>query len=282
MLTFTIAVIGATIALQSPPEPTVPPASGDTPLAGPTMDAPAGGIDLIGTMTYDGRLEEIYAEPDVIAVEQLQLTQEQRGACNAILDSRRQLANKLVFGNYDLVVALGAIGQDGELSAGDLKLLGEIWAAFEPYRARGQFLDEIRDILTPEQVGIVWKATAGFDEAHEAQITKEKPEAARWEIQSKMAFERLGQLIQDTIESRAGAGADDFKELIAAVELRPEQQRKWEAALGPLAIQEYQGKDVKQKQFWILMELVGTLEDAQKKAFWEYAAKQGWGPGATE
>ena len=246
------------------------------------MDAKDEGIDLIGTMTYDGRLEEIYAEPDVIAVEQLQLTHEQRGACNAILDSRRQLANKLVFGNYDLVIALGAIGQDGELSAGDLKLLGEIWAAFEPYRARGQFLDEIRDILTPEQVGIVWKATAGFDEAHEAQITKEKPETPRWQIQSQMAFERLGQLIQDTIESRTGAGADDFKELIAAVELRPEQQRKWEAALGPLAIQEYQGKDVKQKQFWILMELVGTLDDAQKKAFWEYAAKQGWGPGATE
>jgi len=253
------------------------PASKTSPniLAGPSATEPAAAQPTLIKRAFDGTLEDVGPEPDVVAADMLSLTDDQRRQYDSILSERRVALDQTVRANYGLIVELASL-QNEQDQEKRMELLNKARAAFAPYLKRGSFIDEMQEHLTMPQREQINKmlfeyAQARIDEAQRHfGLTHQQ---AAWRVR----LESFGHLIRESIERQVSLERESFDELAKELDLTDDQKNKAQTVLGPLAIKRFQRLDNAAERAQAYAEFRRILTPAQRLQLLAMLVKQ-WRP----
>jgi hypothetical protein len=234
----------ASVFLAAPPAATRPSEINPTLLAGPSVDDDGSATRGIVHRNFDGTLQDIGPEPDVAAIESLDLTPQQREAFEMLRTDRAGAFDKLVRANYTLIVELASLQGQGEPQP-RLRLLSKVREAFAPYMKRGSLLDEFSSVLTADQRPTVNAMVDEFQQARAQELRRIMgPDATLRQIAQRARLEAFGHMVRQSIERQVGIEKQNFEQLATELDLSEAQKAKAQAIFGPLAVQRLQDKAV--------------------------------------
>jgi hypothetical protein len=246
--------------VDAPPAPLQP---AEPPVSQPPPSAPPDGIILSGptaehigpqrpTITrrsFEGALEEINPEPEIEALDQLavaedesiRLTDEQKTRYERIRLERAVQFDKLVRENYAALSQFGAAVGSGERQR-IFALLGRLRESFKPYTDRGTALDEMRPHLTEQQVQQVEMMLNEYMLVRLGEMKRSVPGNPTDDaLRLRARLELFGQAVRASVERQVALERAFFDDLAIQLELTPEQTSQIEAIVGPLFVQRFQG-----------------------------------------
>jgi hypothetical protein len=247
MLSILSIIMCASLAVTQTSQPAAsPPATQPDILAGPKADEPQSAKPTITRKSFNGELEDVGPEPDVMAILALELTPEQRATFDQMLAARHAAFDESVRNNYALIVELAAIqGESDEHKRNDV--VNRVRVAFEPFFRRGMFVDEFGDHLTMPQREQI---NAMLFEYREAKIfdTQRKHGLNRPQAVVRARVEVFGQLISQSIERQVALEQDNFEQIAQELNLTQEQKSKAQTIFGPLTVKRLQNIEITPKE----------------------------------
>jgi hypothetical protein len=240
---FISALLGAQSSTQpASTQPTTQPAPAGDVLAGPKVKDTSSAAPTIVRRAFDGTLEELEAEPGVVAAGMLDLTQEQRSAYEQLLAERLAAFDQAVRENYGLIVEVAATAGEADTDRW-IDVLNKLRAGFASFLERGQFADQISPHLTEPQREQLNQMINEYVQAQVEQLQRmhglNRQQAAR-----RMMLETFGQMIRRSIERQVGLEREQFERLAEELGLTEEQKNKTQAIFGPLAVKKLQNQPV--------------------------------------
>ncbi len=271
-----LVFVGASLARQSQDAtPPAQPTSGA--LAGPSVHEPSGRPATLVETDYEGYVKRLEVTPEEAAANLLDLTPEERAPIDAILTERSRMLDDFVTEHLDLLIRLGTTSQAGD-KAGQLKAIVEALQAVKPIRDKGPLARQIRAVLAPDNQARFDAALKQYWDA----IVLERQSAARasGKREARLAIlteERLKSFGRE-IERAFGRivdpnGEREFNELLAALELRPEQESRIRRMAEDLIIRAKFKPTEAQEQAFILR-VASILDQKQRRLLAERIAEQ--------
>lgn len=240
------------------------------PLAGPhiapdMVDGTAEGSSLV-QRAFDGTIKPLEERPEVAALALLDLTPDERAACDKVLAARSALMDALVRDNLRLLVRARSVREGGEPGA-RAQVMKEVRDVFAPLSADGTLQQQLARHLTPahadrfqaitraywhalvqDQLKVQGDAPAPMNDAMGDAMNPDqdrKParagvgpnDQAASRAFARVAFEALGREIARSYERVAGEGKDRLEQVISALDLNPEQQGRIRAIVTDFAQQ---------------------------------------------
>ena len=197
-------------------------------LKGPTVATPAVRATLVEE-DFNGKLKRLEVPAEEAALKLLSLDDATRAKTDKIFAERAAILDKGVIENLELIAQIQSAGQSGD-KAEALKLFGEFAKKLDGLKARGRLVDEVRDAL-PE--GKQSQFMALVKEYHEAGIKDNMAQAAarqeqltRREAAGREVLQAVGREIKRSYDRQIGARNADYEQLLASLDLKPEQERK--------------------------------------------------------
>lgn len=230
---------------------------------------------------FDGTLQEIDPEPDITAINILQLSESQRAQFTQILKQRYTAFDDIVRRNYGLIQELASL--QGKSNTEDaLATLERTRAVFDSYIKRGSFLDEMRVHLDAKQIEQVNAILNEYRQARMAELKRALGEDAPLrQIASRARLEAFGQMIRQSIERQIGLAREIFERLADELNLTEDQKRRIETILQPLAVKQFQRIETLADRSEAFRKIRELLNPEQRRAFLEYLLKQ-WMSSETE
>ena len=224
-----VLVLSAALGRGQSPQPPVEPPSA-APLGGPAVN-PAPDRTSLVERDYESRVKRLDVPPEEEAVKLLDLSDEERAATDRVLAHRIQLLDDFVSENFELLIrSAGAFASNQR--AEQLRTVGEVFRKSRPLRVRGPLIDELAGALDPANadrlralVADYWDALIrDIQQQGEARSGSREPRIA---VLAREKAELLGREIQRSFQRQLPPGGEqEFDALLAAMELRPEQERK--------------------------------------------------------
>lgn len=274
---FACAMSQATQPASAQPPPTRA-ATAPGVLAGPSATEPEQSKPTLIGRAFDGTLEDIGPEPDVVAVGKLDLSDEQRLQLDSILTARHMALDEAVRSNYGLIVELASL-QNEQDHEKRMELLNKARLAFAPYLKRGSFIDEMQEHLTPPQREQINQMLFDYGQARITEAQRHyglTHQQAAWRVRLEM----FGQLIRDSIERQVSLERESFDELARELNLSDDQKTKAQTVLGPLAVKRFQRIDNVADRAQAYAEFRKILTPAQRLQLLAMLVKQ-WRPPAA-
>jgi hypothetical protein len=245
-------VLGQVLGAQAAPasQPSTAPAGGAAPplLTGPAaVDVEADKLTLV-KRTFDGVVESVGPEPDVVAISMLDLTAEQQARFDEIRAARLSAFDHIVRSNYGTLQDLASL--QGETNpARRQEVMTRVLAAFEPYLDRGSFFHEMWPHLTDAQRRQTEVMVAEYRYERTESIKRQSGgQASRRQLAVRERVETFGQLVRESIERQVGLERENFEALANELALTAEQRNAAEAIFGPLAVKRFQNLEVTQAE----------------------------------
>lgn len=265
------SLAAAFILVQANPAP-----AAQDPLAGPRVEiAPQSQAKTLVRRGFNGEVEVLATEADVAAIDLLDLTDEQRTIFDRLRIERSAIFSKAIRGNFDLLTQFGSIdakAQPAELAI----LLRRTGEALSEYRARGTLMREMGPHLTLAQRREARALVAEYVQARAESIRRETGgEVNAAELFIRIKVETLGKMAESAIQSAAAMGTALFEDLALRLKLTPEQKQAVQKIFEPIAIQEFQGREVAPLvKFRAFIELSHLLSKGQMAALGEYTQEE--------
>ena len=269
-----IALVVTNLLTQTAPAASQPAASQPV-LAGPSAVEDNAGKLTIVQRTFDGRVERAGTEADVVAINLLDLSPEQRAKYDEIRSARMTTFDQIVRSNYGLILELASFqGEPDPKKRTDM--LARLQQALKPYADRGTVYQEMWPHLSDEQRD---SAQAMLDEYRDARMDSLKREGGESDTPRAVAvrerLEVVGEMVRESIERQVGLERENFEQIASELELTPEQKSKAEAIFGPLAIKRLQNIEVtKQEQSAAFAEFNKLLTAGQKQKLFGMLLRQ--------
>lgn len=246
MLILSLTALTLSASISQPPAAATQPSP-------PLLSGPAASEDkparpTLVQRTFDGKIEDVGGEPDVVAIGLLDLTPEQRLKYDEINAARMTAFDRLVRDNYGLILEVGTL-QSSNNAAQRMDLLGRVATAFKPYADRGSFFQEIWPFLTDEQRRTTQAMVDEYRQARTQSLRDEMTEKTSMRsLAARQRLETLGMMVRQSIERQIGLERDNFEMLASDLELTPEQRNAAEAIFQPLAIKRFQNIPVTREE----------------------------------
>ncbi|MFM9995822.1 MAG: hypothetical protein ACKVU4_08480 [Phycisphaerales bacterium] len=230
-----LAVVVPAFARQAadPSTPATPSASVTQPadaLAGPRVRPRGDELPTLVESDYEGKVKRLDTTPEEGAIKLLTLTPEEQSGVDGVLADRAKLLEAFVFDNLDLLTRLGSASDGGERVA-QLGLIVEAVRKTAAIREKGPLAEQLRGVLDGANREKFDALVGGYWDA----VVKERQESGRRAGKREgrlgvLGDERLkafGKEIERAFYRVADPGGErEFDELLAAMELRPEQESR--------------------------------------------------------
>ena len=294
------AMSGSILLLFSPFSMEAPDDPPQTILAGPEVVETVTESELF-TRGFNGMVEPIEGDPFVLAVQSLQLSEEQSLQAEAVLLERYSMLDEIVGRNYGLLTEAGTINWDdwGDDPERDLRraiVFRDLLQAFSPNNARGTYIEELRGTIPDElldhaesearayyraRVEGVIQGEMAMDDAAEMmsmQVENDRmtsEQGQRWrDAYRNVRLEQFLSVIAGSFERQTGNGDAESGEFAERLDLEPAQLARIEAIFGPIFIDELQRKEIPpMRRIKALGQLLMELKPAQRRIFLRDMAK---------
>ena len=243
--------------------------------------------------SFDGTLQPLEDEPEVVAVFALKLDPAPRAQLEQLAAARAKAFEDIVLAHYEEFLALGTdlrgmAQASPEQRGAATQRIQSVTAALAPFVARGGFLHEAAGVLTPEQQAEARRMADEWIGVRRGELRKEIEARAGMgdagggagndpaasvaldrRVQARMRLETVGGMVRRTIERRADARKAQFEETVRRLDLSPEQAEKVRSLFMAIAVEEIQGKrtpgslGARERQR-IFGELAKILDDTQR------------------
>lgn len=245
-------------------------------LAGPRVaEAPA--RPTLVEFEYGGAVKRTQVAPEEAAVRLLALSPEEDEAVGAVLTERSRLMEDFVTDHLDLLLRLGAASESGDKRA-QLAAVVEAFQAVKPIREKGPLAGQVRAVLGPSNrarfnaiLKEYWDAIVA-----ERRATAEKAgtREGRLGIIADERFKSFGREIERAFTRIVDPqGEREFNELLAALELRPEQEQRIRRMAEEFIVRARFRPTQKQEQAFIVR-VASLLDEKQRRLLAERIAAE--------
>jgi hypothetical protein len=265
------AILGLSTSAWAQPSP-----GAENPLAGPRVTAKKVKPTLVAR-DFEGKVRRLEVPAEEAALELLELTEEERAACQRVLDARSAILDRIVGSNLELLVQIGNATQAGDRPA-LVRLAGNVHERLEPLRRRGTLQKELAGVL-PEAKGVRLQDLAGeYRTALRDEIVREaksKGERLRpAQGLARVGLLELGQEIRRSYYRQIAAGTAELESVIGKLGLTPEQEGKVRGMVLTF-FQETMGKASPAQKRDLFLRVMATLEPGQKRELLRYISERG-------
>ena len=246
-------------------------AAGQSPLAGPKVVEAGAARPTLVQRGYEGGVTRLEIQPEEAALALLALDGAARAATQGVLSERAAMLDRIVLENLDLLIELGTAGEAGD-KATVVRVGLELLRKSEPIRARGLLRDELAKALPREQreeylrlVNEYWAAIG--DEA------KGKGKARLGGVVEERG-RLLGEAVKRSFERQVDRkGGEDFEQLLARLELRPEQETKVRRMAEDFIVgAKFRPTEAQGAAF--ILQVMAMLDQGQRRRLAEYLGEQ--------
>lgn len=234
-------------------------------LAGPKVVERERAKASIVEREFDGKLKRLEQHPVLVALDKLELTNEQRAKATEVVVSRNTQLDTIVRDNLRGIIEAALARQAGDQAAAQAKF-GELLKKARPFLDRGTLLSELRPALPTEQYEQLKHAVDEYNAAA-AQDAMNAPGAKRQNrIGAALAqgFEGFGLEVKASYERVFADRNKEFEELLQHLDLSPEQESKVRQKVIDL-VQKTYGKPTKAQQVRVFLDIYGELTPEQRK-----------------
>ncbi len=244
-------------------------------LAGPAMveegeTAPATLVER----TFDGYLIELEEDPYAAAIARIELTQVQQTKLEEVVSARTAAFDEAIRDNYGLIVELAA-GLQSKSNEDRIALMGKVREAFAEFTARGTLLDEMKPVLAREKIGEIERLVREYGIAKLADMRGEASEEVRdSQLLARWRLELLGQEFRRSIVRQTRPSQEMFDQLLASLDLAPEQEAKIRAIVQPFAVKRLQNLDTQEDRAQIFRDIREVLDVEQREKLWKWIVEQ--------
>ncbi len=280
-------IAGPAFAGQPPtdgPGGATPPQSGGV-LAGPKVAEAEERKATLVESDYEGKVKRPEVAPEEAAIKLLDLSDAERAAVDAVLAERTRLMDAFITDHLDLLTRLGSASESGNKAA-QFRAVVEAFAATEPIRAKGPLARQVRAALEPanqERFDALMKEYWDAVVAERQQAAKKAGKReGRLGIITDERFKAFGREIERAFGRIVGGGAErEFDEFIAALELRPDQERPIRRMAEELAIRtKFKPTQAQERDF--ILKVASMLDQKQRRLLAERIAAEECGRGGMK
>lgn len=271
-----LVVCGVAGAQDQAGQPETAPGAAPPVLAGPSVAAKTERPTLI-EVDVMGRIRELESTPEEAALAMMTLEPEVADEVQGILAARAAVLDRIVMENLELAIQFEAARQ-AEDRGRQLVLLLEIGRRLEPYRARGPLLAELKGVLPPDDAALLEEMVGEYRRAMVREAVRKAREAGE-RLTPRQAGVRQGLMetgaeLRRSFERQIAASTREFEELLAHLDLRPQQ----EAAVRRIVLDYAQrtlGKATQEDVRTLLADVARELDPSQRVKLVRYAARRG-------
>lgn len=254
-------------------------------LAGPRVRPLADERPTLVESDYEGKVKRLDTTPEEGAIALLALSPKEQSGVDAVMADRSKLLEQFVTGNLDLLLRLGA-ASDGGQKAETLKLIVEAVQKTSAIREKGPLARQVRGALS----GPNREAFDALVREYWDAIVKERQESGR---RTGAREGRLGVLADERLKSfgkeieRAfyriadPAGEREFNELLAALDLRPEQESRIRRMAEDFIVgARFKPTQAQERNF--ILKITSMLDQKQRRLLARYIAERERDPAAMD
>ncbi len=193
-------------------------------LKGPKVEAPQKSATLV-SLDFDGKLRRPEGWSEAVALDLLELTDQERRGADVVILERRRILDEFVAGNIDLLTKFGN-AQGATNKTEMLPLLVEAIAKLRPLREKGPMRDAVRAALPEARRGEFDRLLGEYDRAviAEAKRSPEKKGAIGAKIEENIRA--LTKEIELAFARVQRSGELHFRYFTLGMALSPEQEAK--------------------------------------------------------
>ncbi|MFM1823336.1 MAG: hypothetical protein RI967_1602 [Planctomycetota bacterium] len=290
-ITALLASLLASMPVAAPlATPLAEPPAGDL-LAGPKVDldaVPAARRPSIVRRDFEGRIERAGPEPGRAALEAMRdaggawaLDDAERAALETVTIERAVAFSAELERHKADILRLEGIGARarGASVAGRLAALAEligIARKFEPYFARGGFLDEFARApgVRAETIAKAREIERRYIEALVREARLDDPKALEALLRVRIGWEHRGELLKEAIESYLAAGTARFEDFAERIGLDGAEAEGVKAAFMEVAIAEIAGNATARQRFDAVSEAYKAMRPESRRRFLAYLAEE--------
>lgn len=249
-----------------------PPAQMPTTLAGPKVDRHPDGRRTLVQREFDGRLKRLEVEPVGAAVAIMVLSDSDRAAAERVLLARKTAFDALIRDNIPLLMrADGAFkGHDG--GEGQLALQ-QLFEKARPIIDRGPLIDQVADAISPAAAAELRRIHAEYMAAAVQDRVDRGEKPGRFGLRLAEGFAQFQREVEDSARRVFEGGDKEFKQLVAKLDLTPEQESRIQGMFMDLYANSM-GKPPKGEQAKVLLKSLGLLTPEQKVKLREIIAQE--------
>ncbi len=275
-----LMVLAAPVDARQPSEPPAQGAAEPQPggvLAGPRVAEAGERKATLVESDYEGKVKRPEVAPEEAAIKLLDLSDAEQAAVDAVLAERTRLMDAFITDHLDLLTRLGSASESGDKAA-QLRAVLEAFAATEPIRAKGPLARQLRGALAPanqERFDALMKEYWDAVVAERQQAAKKAGKReGRLGIITDERFKAFGREIERAFGRIVGGGAErEFDEFIAALELRPEQERPIRRMAEEFAIRtKFKPTEAQERDF--ILKVASMLDQKQRRLLAERIAAE--------
>ncbi len=279
--------VGPGWARQSPESPA--PSAVESPpgdvLAGPKVAEAGERKPTLVESDYEGKVKRLEDAPEEAAVKLLTLSEAERARVEGVLLERARLMDAFITDHLDLLSRLGSASESGDKAA-QFRAIYEAFQATAPIREKGPLGKQVREALEPanqERFDALLKEywDAIVEERQQAAKRAGKREG-RLGILTQERFQSFGKEIERAFGRTLGGSAErEFEEFIAALELRPEQERPIRRMAEEWAIRtKFKPTEAQEREF--IVRVASMLDQRQRRLLAERIAEEERGRGGMQ
>lgn len=261
-----------------------PPAEKPPVLSGPRVGEPglATRPRSIVERDLDGSLKRLESDPIAAALAMLDLDEASSAAARGVIEARERGMDSLVRDHLREVAELSNARQAGDKTR-VRELTRALLTAAGPMLQKGPLIDQVCAVIPSDSAGELRAMVSEYETALREETAKTAGAQRRQGRLNGAIAERLegfGHEIKRAYERTFGARQKEFQELIATLDLSPEQESKVQRIFTDLFQKTY-GKPSRTQNATAVMEAYNLLNAEQRRKFRELA-KDAFDPAPKE
>lgn len=224
---------------------------------------------------FDGKLKVLETEPVGAAIAIMTLTPESRAAAEKVLLERSAAWDLFVRDRLKEIAELGAARQAGDRAAA-AQSVRQLMRDARPILDKGPLVDQVAEVITASEAAQLRSIVQEYQDAvREAAPQGRAGSARRGRVQQALG-ERVmtfGQEIKASYERVFGSRQRELQELIARLDLSPEQESQVQRIFTDLAQKTY-GKPSREQSARAVFEAYRLLDSGQRERFRQMAGER--------
>ncbi len=259
--------------------PGAPPASGSDAdaLRGPTLakhpDRPERSIVQ---RDFQGRLKKLEENPALVGLGKLTLGEEERVRVDKVIADRAAALDTLVRDNLKLLIEYVQAKEAKESEAIN-RLQPLVLEKASPYFRRGPLINEVRPALTDEHAAELKRMVDEYNAVASQERMGDPMSGPKKEnklgVILAQGFEGFAAEVRASFDRVINGGGKEFDQLLAKLQLTPEQEGRIRQKAGDLFQKTY-GKPTKAQQLGLFMDIYAELDVEQRHRLAEHIGEE--------
>lgn len=194
------------------------------PLSGPSVPEEAESRRI--ERDFEGNMKPLEVRPEVAALNELSLSESERAKVDEILAHRNATTTRLIRENIDLLLRAQSVREGNDPEA-RRALLEDFREAFKDLSTNGPLAEQLAGAMTAENAEKFNEINRQYWRELVTQNSKDGPDRPRGKAAvTRAALKLLAQEIKQSYERTIAEGKERLDQVIARLELTPEQDAK--------------------------------------------------------